>query len=251
MMKNLYLYIALTLFSGLQTLQAQCYPDRHSTNWYDGWVSCEPSTNPISSYGSTHWIMYDLGYNYVLNKTKIWNTNEPKHLDYGINEYTIDYSLDGVTWDNLGNFTIDQASGSSTYEGVEGPDFEGTKARYVLITPNTNYGGDCYGFSELKISITDPFIVVEKEDGYNASIYPNPFVDTISLRIVSLSQSEPVDFILYDIMGRTITAGSITISEDNQNYQLPVNGHNLSVGIYILKTNQSGKEKSFKIIKRK
>ncbi|GAL67909.1 T9SS type A sorting domain-containing protein [Jejuia pallidilutea] len=251
MMKRFNIYITVFLISGLQMLQAQCYPDRHSTNWFDGWISCEPSQNPISSYGETHWIMYDLGYDYVLNETKFWNTNTPKQLNYGINEFTIDYSLDGVTWDNLGKFNIEQATGTSTYEGVEGPDFNATKARYVLITPTSNFGGDCYGLSELKISITDPFLVVNEEDGYNASVYPNPFIDTIALRVVSLSQNEPLHFVLYDIMGRAITNGNITISEDNQNYPLPINGHNLSVGIYILKTNQNGKEKSFKIIKRK
>lgn len=250
MMKNL-IYIAVFFISSVQILEAQCYPDRHSTNWFDGWVSCEPSQNPISSYGETHWIMYDLGYDYVLNETQFWNTNAPKHLDYGINEFTVDYSLDAVTWDNLGKFNLEQATGLSTYQGAEGPNFNATKARYVLITPTSNFGGDCYGLSELKISITDPFVVVDEEDGYNASVYPNPFIDTISLRIVSLSQNEPLNFSLYDIMGRAITSGNIFISEDNQNYPLPINGYSLPVGIYILKTNQNGKEKSFKIIKRK
>ncbi|SEQ96327.1 Por secretion system C-terminal sorting domain-containing protein [Hyunsoonleella jejuensis] len=249
-MKNLYIYIAVFFVSGMQVVAAQCFPDRHSTNWFDGWVSCEPSQNPISSYGETHWIMYDLGYDYVLTETQFWNSNEPKHLDYGMNEFNIDYSLDGVTWDNLGEFNLEQASGSSTYQGMEGPNFNAVRARYVLITPTSNFGGDCFGFSELKIAITDPFTVVDEEDGYNASVYPNPFVNTVSLRVVSLSQSEPVSFTLYDMMGRAITSGNITISEDNQNYQLPINGYNLSGGIYILKTNQNGKEKSFKIIKR-
>ncbi|MEW4925724.1 T9SS type A sorting domain-containing protein [Algibacter sp. 2305UL17-15] len=249
MMKNLYIYITLALTLSMHLIQAQCYPDRHSTNWYDGWVSCETSPNPISSYGETHWIMYDLGYDYVLNETKFWNANASKHLDYGINEYTIDYSLDGVTWENLGKFNLEQASGTSTYQGIEGPNFNATQARYVLITPNTNFGGDCFGISELKISITDPFIVVKEEDGFNASVFPNPFFENISLRIVSLNENTPVNFSLYDLMGRTITSNTITISEDSQNYQLPINGSALSVGIYILKINQNGKEKTFKIIK--
>ncbi len=249
-MKQKLIYIILLLFVGFQWLGAQCYPDRHSTNWYDGWVSCETSSNPISSYGETHWIMYDLGYDYVLRETTFWNANEAKHLDYGINEYNIDYSLDGIEWKNLGKFNLERANGSSTYEGLEGPDFNETKARYVLITPISNFGGDCYGLSELKIAITDPFVIVEEEDGYNASVYPNPFVDSISLRIVSLEKDTPVDLILYDLMGREILKDSVSISEDNQNYQLPINGNSLSIGIYILTTNQNGKEKSFKIIKR-
>jgi len=234
----------------IQILNAQCYPDRHSTSWYDGWISCETSSNPISSYGVTHWIMYDLGYDYVLNETKFWNANESKHLDYGIDEYNIDYSLDAVTWSHLGTFNMEQASGLSTYEGFEGPDFNATQARYVLITPISNHGGDCFGLSELKISITDPFKNIDEDEVYNASVYPNPFSQSISLRVVSLAQNVPLVFELYDIMGRLITANQITISEDNQNYKLPINGNALSIGIYILKTNQNGVEKSFKIIKR-
>lgn len=251
-MKSLYIYtILFTLILGMQTSNAQCFKDRHSTNWYDGWVSCKPSPNPISSYGETHWILYDLGYNYILNDTKIWNANEPKHLDYGINEYTIDYSLDGIVWENLGKFNIEKASGLSTYEGVEGPNFNATKARYVLITPSSNYGGDCMAMSEIKMAITDPFIVVEESEGFNASISPNPFQNEINLRIVALEQNLKVDYTLYDIMGRTITNNTISLIENEQNYQLPINTNNLSTGIYILKINQNGKEKTFKLVKRK
>ena len=57
---------------------------------------------------------------------------------------------------------MNQASGASIYEGEEGPDFDGAKARYVLITPLSNFGGDCFGFSELKIQITDPFDIIDE-----------------------------------------------------------------------------------------
>lgn len=250
MMRTQNIYILLFAFLSFQFITAQCYPDRHSTNWYDGWVSCEISQNPIASYGETHWIMYDLGYDYVLNETKFWNANEPKHIDYGINEFNIDYSLDGITWVNLGEFNMEQASGLSTYEGNEGPDFDSAQARYVLITPNSNYGGDCYGLSELKISITDPFLVVNEEDGFNASVYPNPFVDNISLRIVALDENSPIEYTLYDILGRAVIENSMSMAEGNETYELPLNGSSLSLGIYILKVKQSGKERSFKLIKK-
>ena len=251
MIKTQNIYISILAFLSFQFAQSQCYPDRHSTNWYDGWVSCEKSPNPIASYGETHWIMYDLGYDYVLNKTKLWNANEPKHVDYGINEFDIDYSLDGITWTNLGTFNIKPASGSSTYEGDEGPDFNSAKARYVLITPNSNYGGNCYGLSELKIWVTDPFLVVEKEDGFNASVYPNPFLDTISIRIAALDESIPLEYTLYDILGRSIISNTLTIAQDIDSYKLSLNGNDLSIGIYILKVTQNGKEQSFKLIKKK
>ena len=251
MMKTQKTYILIVLVLSFQFIQSQCYPDRHSTNWFDGWVSCDKSPNPIASYGETHWIMYDLGYDYVLNETKIWNANEPKHLDYGIQEFNLDYSLDGATWTNLGEFNIEQASGLSIYEGDEGPDFNSAKARYLLITPNSNYGGNCYGISELKISITDPFLIIDEEDGFNASVYPNPFVDNINLRLVALDESTPLDYTLYDILGRSIIGSSITMIEDTDTYGLTLNGNSLSIGIYILKIIQNGKEQSFKLIKKK
>ncbi len=250
MMKTQNIYILLLAFLSFQLIQAQCYPDRHSTNWYDGWVSCDISPSPKASYGETHWIMYDLGYDYVLNETKFWNANEPKHVDYGINGFNMDYSLDGVTWTNLGAFNMEQASGLSNYEGAEGPDFNSAKARYVLITANSNYGGNCYGLSELKISITDPFLVIEEEDGFNASIYPNPFVNNISLRIAALDESSPLEYTLYDILGRSIVDNSLTMAEGIDTYELSLNGDNLSIGIYILKVIQNGKEQSFKLIKK-
>lgn len=250
MMKKLHVYILALFFLATQSILAQCYPDRHSTTWFDGWVSCKKSANPIPSYGETHWIMYDLGYAYVLNETKFWNANEPKNLNYGINDFNIDYSLDGVTWTNLGAFNLEQASGLSTYQGNEGPDFNATKARYVLITPTSNFGGDCYGFSELKISITDPFLVIEEEDGFNASAFPNPFVNNVSLRMVSLDGNAPVNYALYDILGRTIISNSFNMTEGVDTYELPLYGNTLSIGIYILKITQNEKERSFKLIKR-
>ncbi|WP_298553495.1 T9SS type A sorting domain-containing protein [uncultured Algibacter sp.] len=251
MMKTQNIYILLLAVLSIQFIQSQCYPDRHSTSWYDGWVSCEVSQNPIASYGETHWIMYDLGYDYVLNETKFWNANEPKNLNFGINAFHLDYSLDGVTWTNLGEFNMEQASGLSTYEGDEGPDFNAVKARYVLVTPNSNYGGNCYGLSELKISITDPFLVIDEEDGFNASVYPNPFVDNITLRLVALDESIPLDYTLYDILGRSITSNNITMYAGNETYNLELNGSSLSIGVYILKIIQNGKEQSFKLIKKK
>jgi len=123
--------------------------------------------------------MYDLGYDYVLNETKFWNANEPKHLDFGINEYHLDYSLDGVTWTNLGTYNMDQASGLSYYEGDAGPDFDSAKARYVLITPRN----------------------------------------------------------------------TLSMTEGTDTYDIPLNGGNLSPGIYILKIIQNGKQRSYKLLK--
>ncbi|GAA3652192.1 T9SS type A sorting domain-containing protein [Flavivirga jejuensis] len=250
MMKKQHIYILLILIFITSTINAQCYPDRHSTSWIDSWISCDISQNPNSAYGLTHWIMYDLGYEYELKESKFWNANEPKNLNYGINDYNLDYSLDAVTWTNLGTFKMDQASGLSTYEGGEGPDFDATKARYVLITPISNYGGDCYGLSEIKINITDPFDIVEENNGFNALVYPNPFLNNINLRIVTLDETSSINYTLYDMLGRAITSNSVAFTENTEIYELPINANTLSAGIYILNVEQNNKTRSFKIIKR-
>jgi hypothetical protein len=249
-MKKQFIHTIILMFIILQWTYAQCYPDRHSTTWLDSWISCDTSQNPNTVYGSSHWILYDLGYEYTLNETKIWNLNEPKRLNNGINEYTVDYSLDGATWTNLGNFTMNQASGMSIYEGEEGPDFDGVKARYVLITPLSNFGGDCFGFSELKIQITDPFEIIDETIGFNASVYPNPFIDNVSLKIKAIDNNKPVTYGLYDILGREIIKQEFNLVEEQDTYELELNGSTLSSGIYILNIRQDDNQRSFKLLKR-
>ena len=121
MKKTLFHILIICLFF-TKSIIAQCYPDRHSTTWFDGWVSCETSANPNAAYGETHWIMYDFGYEYQLLESVFWNSNEPDNINFGIQEFNVDYSKDGITWTNLGTYTLNQAPGTSIYEGEEGPD---------------------------------------------------------------------------------------------------------------------------------
>lgn len=147
-----YLYTIILLLS-LQMLQAQCYPDRHNTNWFDAWTSCTPSPNPNTARGDGHWILYNLGHLYELKDSKFWNANHPDFLQDGLKDVVIDYSVDGINWEEWGTFTLPMATGDKTYEGSTGPDFTATTARYVLITVVDNYGGNCYSMSELKINV--------------------------------------------------------------------------------------------------
>lgn len=138
------------------TAMGQCDMDRHNTNAFDGWVSCNRASNPNPANGNSHWIMYDLGQTISLYASQFWNVNHPDHLDWGIRTARIEYSLDGTNWTLVEDFSFPQATGVSLYSGVDGPDFAGITARYVLITALNNYGGGCSGFSELKIFTQDP-----------------------------------------------------------------------------------------------
>src|SRR5688500_15811128 len=111
-MKKL-LYLILSFMTLSQVAVGQCYPDRHSTNFFDGWISCDVAENPNHERGKGHFIMYDFGKVFSLGEMQIWNTNDPNHLDWGMKDVAIDYSPDSITWHHAGDFTFSQASGSS------------------------------------------------------------------------------------------------------------------------------------------
>lgn len=126
----------------------------HSTNYLHAWQSPTTAANPISSYGSTHWAKIDFGENYNLADMWYWNYNESCCENRGMNQVAIDYSTDNINWTNLGTYTFDQASGTSSYAGKQGPNFSGATARYVLITGLSNHGGTfSTGLSEVKFNI--------------------------------------------------------------------------------------------------
>ena len=128
--------------------------DVHSTEWAHTWTSngmtTAPSPNPAR--GTGHWLHYDLGQVYQLTLMHIWNANEV--IGRGLNSVTIDYSIDGSTWNELGTYNWPQALGSG-YTGFDGPNFGGATAQYVLITANSNHGDSWgYALSEIKINIS-------------------------------------------------------------------------------------------------
>ena len=141
-MKNIFCVFVFCFGTATVVVYGQCYPDRHNTNWFDGWVSCETYPNPNADRGLSHWIMYDFDKPYKFSQMHIWNTNDPDHLGAGLKDVSIDYSMDGRNWTQAGEFTFEQAMGISTYEGSIGPDLEGIQAQFILITALDNWGGD-------------------------------------------------------------------------------------------------------------
>lgn len=137
------------------TIRAQIFPDRHTTNAFDGWISCTKSTNPNALRGASHWIRYE--FNTVVNlfDMTIWNLNHPDYIKDGFNTVIIDVSTDGSSWTLIDTFTFPKAPGSGFYEGFRGPDLGGVTARYLLITALSNHGGGCYGLSEMRVYTTE------------------------------------------------------------------------------------------------
>ena len=168
-----WIFFPLILAVSLNNARGQCFPDRHNTNWFDGWISCQPAPNPNEAYGESHWILYDFGESYSLGQMHVWNSNDPAHVDYGLNEVNIDFSTDGMEWVHLGQFEFSIANGKSIYEGFEGPDFYGALARYVLITGLSNYGGACYGLSEIRIPVLESPVATTDEANFELACSSN------------------------------------------------------------------------------
>ncbi len=141
--------------------------DEHSNSALDSWKSCLPKVSPNPTRGTSHWIQYDFGATYLLNNSQIWNYNVANQTGQGFQEVVIDYSVDGVNWTELGQYSWAEASGLSNYGGFNFPDFNGVAAQYVLITSLSNFdGSNCVGISEISFDAqTCPDVGTPCDDG--------------------------------------------------------------------------------------
>jgi len=177
-----------------------CTGPDHSINVNDSWLSCITSQNPNPSRGNSHWIMYDLGYEYELGASHFWNYNVSGETLNGMKNIAIDYSIDGVTWNELETFELPEATAMSSYEGESGPHFSNHKCRYILLTGLDSWGGSCVGLSEVRFDIEQTTSVQSDVivDQSGISLYPNPteglftisgLVDLYNIEIVDVNGS--------------------------------------------------------------
>ena len=233
---------------------AQCFPDQHSTNWFDGWVSCDPFPNPNDARSTGHWILYDFGKPYALHHTKVWNSNDPNALDNGFKDVVIDYSIDGMTWSELGVYEWEKGTGKSQYEGFQGPDLEGIQARYILLTALSNWGGPCYGLSEIQFEAEDNDITStadqrhpnDKKPCFSVKLYPNPF-NAESRIIIQTTCKDQIGYTVRDVLGKMVIQRSL--NPGTGILEIQVDGNILSPGNYIVSIRQNGFVRQYPLIK--
>jgi len=244
--KNIILLIISVLW--ITNSYSQCFPDRHNTTWFDGWLSCEEAESPNPERGMSHWIMYDFNHIYGLGKVHIWNVNDNNHLDWGAQFLAVDYSLDGQNWTELDEFTIPKSSGESTYEGVYATDFVNEEARFVLITLKENWGGNCSGFSEIRFEVTNAVDVNELEvvDMIDVDVYPNPTKSIVNINVKS-TNSEEINYKLIDMFGKILTSGNIKNPRRENKFSLDLN--RFSKGVYNFVIMQGNYSKRTSLIK--
>lgn len=123
--------------------------DGHSTAATDMWLS---GSVPL---GEAAWIQYELDDVYALHQMRVWNHNtetEPL-IGFGIKEAIVEHSLDGTVWTALDDpQEFERATGKAGYATATTVQLNGAVARYVRITPISNWGGllPQYGLSEVQ-----------------------------------------------------------------------------------------------------
>ena len=229
---------------------SQCFPNRHSTNFFDGWVSCDPAPSPNAQRPSGHFIMYDFGKVYKLGQMQVWNSNDPSTLDWGLRDVVIDYSVDGINWLPAGDYTFSQASGLSTYEGDQGPHLNGVEGRYLLITALNNYGGTCFGLAEIRIEGEEVIISdveeVEELACVDVTIFPNPFSESLTLTLHP-GCSGDLRYIIYDGLGKVVLSQTTNLT-NGQNKSVEV-GRDLPAGAYNLYLEYGGQSTQRSVVK--
>ena len=148
------LFHVIALLLCAHFISAQCFEDRHNMNYADSWKSCSMAQNPATSEMS-HWIMYDFGEEYTLYNMHVWNYNHPTDSDDGIMNFMVHTSVDGSNWTEVGTYSVTQANASSFYGGQTVANLGGVTAQYVVITGLDNYGGECFGLSEVRFGLED------------------------------------------------------------------------------------------------
>ncbi len=129
-------------------------------------------------------ITLDIGHIEAAGQLFLWNYNDPSALDSGMKEVEIAYSTDNANWTVLGTYTLAQCvqeendsyggNIATNQDGERLPiDFGGVSARYIRITPKSNWGGSGYGLSEVRL-----FRAKNRPENGDA-IYPEAFTPNL------------------------------------------------------------------------
>jgi concanavalin A-like lectin/glucanase superfamily protein len=119
--------------------------DQHSTAAADMWLAV-PGADPIT-------VEYAFDRVYKLHEMLVWNYNVQFEvlLGFGIQNVTVEYSEDGVTWMSLGDIELAQATAQADYTANTAVDMAGVAAQYVRLTVNSGFGAmGQYGLSEVR-----------------------------------------------------------------------------------------------------
>lgn len=191
---------------------AQCYPDRHSTNWFDSWISCSKTTSPNPANPVGHWLLFDLGKRYQVGKIKIWNHNDPSNLNWGASKIKIEYSGNKRDWYFDRIIDLSKAPGNNRYEGMDWIDLSVNQAQYILLTVEETFGKEsCAGLAEVQFEVEN-VLISETEDPIHyelaIEVKPNPFQNHFYADL-HVQAGVPAEYQIIDMMGKVWSRSSL------------------------------------------
>jgi hypothetical protein len=89
-------------------------------------------------------VVFDLGGVYDVGSVRIWNYNEINHRHRGVKDLEILVSLDGVSYDSMGNFTLFEAPGVDNVDYSETLPINASDVQFVKFDILSNYNGAIY-----------------------------------------------------------------------------------------------------------
>jgi endoglucanase len=135
--------------------------------WENTWVTTSNDNNAITPHSGTArgatWIKFEFDKVYNLKEMWVWNYNE--EINRGLKNVAIDYTVDGRTWEKLGDYVFAQAPGTVSYAHNTTVDFNGVAAKAVVITAREGRNVGNYGNSHRMYGLSEVRFYVAKESG--------------------------------------------------------------------------------------
>jgi len=162
-----------------------------------------------------------------------WETASEENNDF----FTLEHSTDGLNFEYLGE--------------IDGKGNSNITNDYRFVHPDPTVGVNYYRLSQTDFDGTnkeaDVIAVDYKSDKIIATILPNPIRQhEINLNYISPQNSE-VEIEVIDMTGKVLIQTTISVSEGENNIQLPA--QNWASGVYYLRTIQNQTIKSIKFVK--
>jgi len=106
----------------------------------------------------------------------VWNYNEESPGEiFGAKDVNVAVSQDGLTWTNMGTFTLNAAPGNNTCSANTTVDLNGVVAKFVQITLLTSWADmDIYGLSEVRFLVAPTYATQPVPDDGDDDIAIDP-----------------------------------------------------------------------------
>ena len=139
------------------------------------WHTVEhPTATAIAGIESPAWVRFDFAKPSRCDRMLIWNHNQAGLTDRGFRNTKILGTADGITWHPLAALELPRANGqAAAATSVAISAKEPLKA--VVIAAESNWGGTCYGLSEVRFASTRDVAEAELPFPTALECIPQPF----------------------------------------------------------------------------